>query len=252
MRTLILLLVVVTMVYIARYLWQKKGYTPRQINQKLILYGASILLLVLILSGRLPWLFGAIGAAILAMGRLLPLIHHVPFLHGLYQRYQASQNGSFGSGGGQTSSAKSRYLRMILNHASGEMDGEVLLGSMQGRRLSELPMTTLLGLLSEFSDDQDSQALLQTYLDRMREDWREQTNESQSSGRQNKNNVGASAQMSLQEAYEILGVETQASKEQIIAAHRRLIQKLHPDRGGSSYLAAKINKAKDVLLKNRG
>ena len=53
--------------------------------------------------------------------------------------------------------------------------------------------------------------------------------------------------MSEEEAYEILGLEKPSSKSEISKAHKRLIQKLHPDRGGSDYLAAKINAAKDKI-----
>ena len=249
MRTLILLLAVIAAVYIARYLLQKQGYTPRQINQKLLIYSVAAAMLILVVSGRLPWLLGAIGALFLAMGRLLPLLRHVPFLHGLYQRYQAGQKPSYNSGGGQTSSVQSRYLRMILNLDSGKMDGEILLGTHHSSRLSELPLATLLELLGEFADDPDSLSLLQTYLNRTYEGWQEQAGYSQTNGRQGNRGAAASTHMAVQEAYEILGLEPGASKQQIIAAHRRLMQKMHPDRGGSSYLAAKINNAKDVLIR---
>ena len=252
MRTLILLVAVVSVLYIVRYIWRKKGLTAKQINLKFILYGIAAVMVVLMLTGRVHWMFAALGAALPVIARFLPLIRYVPLLRGLYRRYQAGQTTS-AAGGGQTSSVQSRYLRMVLNHDSGDMDGKILAGSMQGRKLSELSLERLIDLLGEFADDADSQALLQTYLDRMHSQWREQAGYSANSAgsQQHNNNARTTEQMTAQEAYEILGISTNASQEEIIAAHRRLMQKLHPDRGGSSYLAAKINKAKDLLLKNR-
>lgn len=58
----------------------------------------------------------------------------------------------------------------------------------------------------------------------------------------------ANGQLSVAEACEILGVDQNCSREDIIAAHRRLMQKIHPDRGGNDYLAAKVNEAKSVML----
>jgi hypothetical protein len=179
----------------------------------------------------------------------------MPLLGNLYRRFQQNQSAPGSAAGNQTSSVQSRYLRMILNHASGEMDGEILAGRLQGRKLSELPVEQLTELLSEFSADQDSLALLQTYLDRVHSDWRDHvggfySGEGAGADADSSRNAATSGQMSAQEAREILGVAQLASKDEIVEAHRRLMQKLHPDRGGSSYLAAKINQAKDLLLKN--
>ncbi|PCH83093.1 MAG: aconitate hydratase [Piscirickettsiaceae bacterium] len=55
--------------------------------------------------------------------------------------------------------------------------------------------------------------------------------------------------MSFKQALDILGLDEKPSKKQIIDAHKRLMQKLHPDKGGSEHLATQINQAKIILLK---
>lgn len=147
---------------------------------------------------------------------------------------------------GQNSSVRTKVLAMELDHDSGNMDGEVLAGAFAGRRLSGLELAELVLLMDDCSAAGDqSQALLEAYLDRTHPDWREgaaaDADAAAGSG-------AASAKMSLGEAYEILGLEPGADEQQIISAHRRMMKQYHPDQGGSDYLAARINQAKDMLL----
>ena len=107
-----------------------------------------------------------------------------------------------------------------------------------------MSLEQLLLLLEECSDDEESLALLQAYLDRVHGDeWRQQAGP-----REQRQQPGPSDEMNREEALQVLGLSADASEEEIIEAHRRLMQKMHPDRGGSAYLAAKINLAKDTLL----
>jgi len=147
--------------------------------------------------------------------------------------------------GGKTSTVRSVSLEMVLDHDTGEMDGKVLAGSMEGVRLSSLNEEQVLSLYREICTDADSTALLASYLDRYYPDWRERT-DSDSFGEHN--GESGFAGMTRQEAYQILGVEPGVSRQEIHQAWRRLIKGVHPDGGGSAFLTAKINAAKDVLL----
>lgn len=147
---------------------------------------------------------------------------------------------------GQQSRVRSAMLDMNLDHDSGSMDGTVLHGQFEGMRLSNLPLEKLRLLLEELqaSGDGQSIALLEAYLDRMHSDWAG-ADHKRSSGQ---SGTGVNAALSRDDAYEILGLSPGATTREIKAAHRTLMQKLHPDHGGSTYLAAKINEAKDFLL----
>ena len=144
---------------------------------------------------------------------------------------------------GQTSRVRTAFLEMELDHDTGRMHGRVLAGSHQGASLDALDRATLMKLLGEIDDD--SRDLLAAYLDRREPDWREHA----------QRDAGASARpagggkMTEEEAYQILGLQPGASTEEISRAHRSLIKKLHPDQGGTTYLAARVNAAKDVLLR---
>ena len=141
---------------------------------------------------------------------------------------------------------------MVLDHATGAMDGTVLEGPRQGKRLSELPLDALLDLLAVcYREDGQSAAVLEAYLDRSYEDWREQAGVGDAEPGSGPAAAGG-GEMTRGEAYAVLGLQPGASNQEIRDAHRHLMQKLHPDRGGSTYLAAKINQAKDLLLETGG
>ena len=135
---------------------------------------------------------------------------------------------------------------MNLDHDSGEMHGTVLRGAYEGRELHQLSREELLDLLRECdAHDEQSARLLESYLDRMfGEEWRDGASEEEPRQRRR----ASSANMTRDEAYEVLGLAPGASEADIREAHRKLQLKNHPDQGGSDYLAAKINQAKEVLL----
>ena len=134
---------------------------------------------------------------------------------------------------------------MELDHDTGEMDGTILTGRLKGVRLSSLSGEEILSLYFDFRSDTDSISLLESFLDRYYPDWRDRVD---SDASRNQNDTSGFDNMTRQEAYQILGLEPNASQEEIHQAWRRLIKGVHPDSGGSAFLAAKINTARDILL----
>jgi hypothetical protein len=149
---------------------------------------------------------------------------------------------------GKSSRIDTRYLRMALDHDSGMLNGLVLAGQHRDRLLSELTLEQLLEVRADcVASDPDGVPLIEAYLDRVHG----ASGREKHSGRQSSDNASsrpASARMTREEALEVLGLASTASDPEIREAHHRLILKLHPDHGGSDYLAAKINQARDVLL----
>ena len=146
---------------------------------------------------------------------------------------------------GQKSTVRSAHLEMELDHDSGEMDGTILTGRLQGVHLSSLNEEEILSLYLDFRSDTDSISLLESFLDRYFPDWRDHAD---SDASRNQNDRSGFDNMTRQEAYQILGLEPNASQEDIHLAWRRLIKGVHPDSGGSDFLAEKINTARDLLL----
>lgn len=145
-----------------------------------------------------------------------------------------------GGGGGARSGARStvltEMLEMVLDHDTGTTDGIVRVGTFAGRRLSEMAVAELHSLLQE-ARQRDPQAarLLEAYIARM--------------GGDTSDSAAKNGAMTRAEAFEVLGLRPGATREEILQAHRALMKKMHPDLGGSTYLAKKINEAKDVLLR---
>jgi hypothetical protein len=228
LRALILLVAIAGAYFMLRWLLRRSGGIGAVAG--LLILGLG--LVILAAGGRLPWVFGLLGA-------LLPLL--AALLSRRQQRGDAAQHERDSTGG--QSAVETRFLRMTLDHDSGEMTGQVLAGRFAGAALDALSLSQLRELLSDLdAEDDDSATLLRAYLDRTHgDDWRE-------APRQDDRTGGLAGEMTRNDAYAILGLDEGASREEIIAAHGRLIQRLHPDRGGSTYLAAKINQARDLLL----
>lgn len=181
-----------------------------------------------------------------ALAGLVPILGVLAWRLGpsLIARWKARQQGR---GYGQQSGVRTPFLAMTLDHATGEAEGEVLAGRFAGRFLRDLSLPELRALREELTADAQSLALLEAWLDRVHPDWREAGEEA---GRERAGG-GRAETMTLEEAYSILGLSPGASVEDIRAAHRRLMLKLHPDQGGSNWLAAKLNQAKDLLLSEK-
>jgi hypothetical protein len=154
----------------------------------------------------------------------------------------------FGTGSrssGQASGVRARFVEARLDHDTGALSGRVREGRFAGRDLDDLSETDLRELHREVAVDPDSVALVEAYLDRRFPAWRGDAEEDGDAGSGAAPDAGA---MTDEEAYEILGLPRGAGEAEIRAAHRRLLKGVHPDQGGSTFLAARINQAKDRLL----
>jgi len=231
---------------------------------KYLILGVALLVAVLLIARwfesatpsrvakALKWGFLGLGAAVAVFLGVTGKIHlaAIPLSLIVLPLLLRSMRGAAGQSGtpspGQQSEVETEYLRMMLDHDSGEMDGSILRGKFQGRELRDLSEAELLDLLDECNrHDEPSARLIESFIDRAYgEAWRERGNDSQNQRRSR----GPATAMSRDEAYDVLGLEIRCSEAEIREAHRKLQLKNHPDQGGSDYLAAKINQAKEVLL----
>jgi DnaJ-like protein len=145
---------------------------------------------------------------------------------------------------GQASRVRSEFIDMSLDHDSGELRGQIVAGPHAGHSLDEFDLTQLIAMMPGF--DAESVSLLESYLDRRFPAWRQDAQGDAAGGQRR---AATSSKMTDEEAYQILGLQPGAGRDEIGRAHRSLMKKLHPDQGGSTYLAARVNEAKDTLLR---
>lgn len=221
--------------------------------------------------------YGAAGLGVLFVlwlavsGRLGVALGLAAFLLPVILRWRAVWNRVKTAGGptpGRTSDLTTDWLEVSLDHDTGRMAGRVRKGSFEGASLDDLPLDRLIELMAEVrAEDPRSASVLEAYLDRVHgPDWRDldepaaapgggPSGHRDAGGTSGGDAAGAGAgagrtggRMTRKEALSILGLEEGAGEAQIKEAHRRLMMKFHPDHGGSDYLAAKLNEAKEVLL----
>lgn len=215
-------------------------------RQSKLLFAVLVFVLVissLVILGRLPihFILAPIGVAATYLLRMLPmLLRLLPMWQMLKSRTSFGANRSQG----QSSTIRTEFLAMELDHDTGNMDGIVLKGKFAQRKLSTLSQSELQEMLNECVNDSDSSQVLQAYLDRTHPSWREQSGTAEGN-----TEITDESVMTRSLALEILGLSENAGRHEIVKAHRHLMQKMHPDRGGSDYLAKKINAAKDFLEK---
>ncbi len=217
------LILLIALVLLGLWLWRWSQSRYREEGKafmwKGILALAAFVCLVLAAMGKLNWL-AAVGAGLLAAARMMlpALIKLAPVLLGQF---------------GPTRSQRTSTLEIHIHPSSGAMRGRVLAGPFAGCQLDQLSPAELEQLIQHCATyDPEAVPLLHAFVQR----------------RQQQSGPAGAAQMTREEALAILGVAPSASPEEIRDAHRRLIQRMHPDRGGSEYLATRINQARDVLL----
>ena len=235
-RLILFLAVAITLVVLIRRAQRQPPHKRRAAYFQIILGAAVVGVVILTLMGKMHWLGAAITGLLVVARQMLPLlIRLLPML--------GSLRGQAGSTGSKQSEVSARILTMTLDHDSGDLSGVVLEGPFKHWLLEELDRQQLDELLAYCQrEDADSAQLLASYLEQRFPD--DETAHERAESDHPHNATG----LSRAEALSLLGLEEGATHDEIISAHRTLIQKVHPDRGGSDYLAAKINEAKDFLL----
>lgn len=237
MGYLILLGAVIAVIYIL--LRRAQAMPPQKRRGEYIKLSLGIALvgaIVLAARGQMHPIGAALAALLVVARQSLPLlVRFLPLLASLRTKNAAPT-------GGHSSTVETALLRMQLDHDSGALQGEILKGGFQGRRLADMDRQQLEQFFAYCQvEDADSVQLLSSYLQQRFPGDTHFEGQAQDSPR-------SGHSMGRTDALAALGLQEGATRDEVLAAHRKLIQKLHPDRGGNDFLAAQINLARDVLL----
>ena len=190
-----------------------------------------------VFSGRLSWAFFGLPV-------LLPWLMRARAVARVAKTFRRMAQTKANIKSGNTSDVETRFVKMTLDHDSGEMKGTITEGDHSGADIEDLTNQQLIKLLNTcILEDRDSARILEAYLDRNRPDWHDYIDGSDTSS-QRANTTSMNRSLALQ----ILGLSKGATDNEIKGAHRKLISGMHPDHGGSDFIAAQINQAKDFLL----
>jgi hypothetical protein len=231
---------VVAVILLYSLLQMFRAANPVLLARGIKMGGGVVALAVAAFTGLKGELAVAIPIGIFGAG----LLGWSPFGASAFGNFSNMFGGASARSPGQSSRVRSRFLDMTLDHDTGELRGQVVDGPYAGHALEEFDLAQLTSMISGF--DAESVSLLESYLDRRFPSWR-QNAEGNTAGWQGR--ATSSGKMTDEEAYQILGLEPGATRSDISRAHRALMKKLHPDQGGSTYLAARVNEAKDTLLR---
>lgn len=255
LRALLLFLVVVFVGALLRLLWLRAGARRGRLLGTL---GVALLLAGLAwatATGRLHWLLAA-PAALLpflrAIARWLPALSFLRRLRGtLGGTAGPGPSGPAGTGGAGRTETHARFLAMYLDRATGAIGGTVREGPHAGASLDDLDRPALATLLRHYRhEDPDSARLLETYLERRFGSAGATGGDEEEEDAEDRADAPSDGRPTREEALAVLGLEEAPDRETVVRAHRRIMQRCHPDHGGSAHLAAQVNAARDRLLED--
>jgi len=236
MPTLIAGAVAVLVLYLLLQMF--RAANPAVLARALKIVGGVVALAIAAFVGLRGELAVAIPLGIFGAG----LLGYSPKSMDIFRRYFSQWDA--GSSSGRTSQVRSQFLEMMLDHNTGQLVGRFIAGPHAGQSLDAFDLPQLAAMIPNF--DAESVTLLESYLDRRFPAWRENAQRNTAGGQRR---ASAGGKMTDEEAYQILGLKPGASRDEIGRAHRALMKKLHPDQGGTTYLAARVNEAKETLLR---
>jgi len=229
LRLIFIVLVLFLVFWMLRNIRKQPASKQKKTYFNVFLWGLVGILIIGFLTGRMHWL-GAIAAFVIGLTKLgfrfLPLLGMVKAKAGLSHPTFSSP-----------------LLRCTLDTQLLTLSGEILTGGYKGKSLDQLQPSDIQALL-QIAQQTDKKAY---YLLKVYQQCHQHSSTTQQKSQTHFDDISAP---DTHEAEQILGLDKGYSKDDVIKAHKRLIQKLHPDRGGNDYLASRVNLAKTQLLDN--